>query len=76
MSRKSHLSFSRLHDLHGLRQYIIMNYFKHESAYVDDGAVIGDGTKIWHFCHVQSGARIGMNCILGQNVNVAGDVVI
>ena len=53
-----------------------MNYFKHESAYVDDGAVIGDGTKIWHFCHVQSGARIGANCILGQNVNVAGDVVI
>lgn len=53
-----------------------MNYFKHESAYVDDGAIIGDGTKIWHFCHVQTGARIGKNCILGQNVNIAGDVVI
>lgn len=53
-----------------------MNYFKHESAYVDDGAIIGDGTKIWHFCHVQSGARIGRNCILGQNVNIAGDVTL
>ena len=53
-----------------------MSYFKHESAYVDDGAIIGDGTKVWHFCHVQSGAKIGENCILGQNVNIAGDVVI
>ena len=53
-----------------------MSYFRHESAYVDDGAVIGDGTKVWHFCHVQSGAKIGENCILGQNVNIAGDVVI
>ena len=53
-----------------------MNYFKHESAYVDEGAIIGDGTKIWHFCHVQSGARIGRTCILGQNVNIAGDVTL
>lgn len=53
-----------------------MAYFKHESAYVDDGAEIGDGTKIWHFAHVQSGAKIGTNCILGQNVNIANDVVI
>ena len=53
-----------------------MSYFKHESAYVDEGVVIGEGTKIWHFCHLQSGARIGANCILGQNVNIAGDVVI
>ena len=53
-----------------------MAYFKHESAYVDDGAEIGEGTKIWHFAHVQSGAKIGINCILGQNVNIANDVVI
>lgn len=53
-----------------------MSYFKHESAYVDDGCTIGDGTKIWHFAHVQSGAKIGCNCILGQNVNIANDVVI
>ena len=53
-----------------------MPFFKHESAYVDDGSVIGDGTKIWHFCHVHSGAKIGKNCVLGQNVNVAGGVTI
>lgn len=53
-----------------------MSYFKHESAYVDDGCQIGDGTKIWHFAHVQNGAKIGSNCILGQNVNIANDVVI
>ncbi len=51
-------------------------YFKHESAYVDEPVSIGDGTKIWHFCHVQSGAQIGERCILGQNVNIANDVVI
>jgi UDP-2-acetamido-3-amino-2,3-dideoxy-glucuronate N-acetyltransferase len=53
-----------------------MNWFKHESAFVDDGAVVGDGTKIWHFSHVQSGARIGRACVLGQNVNIANDVVL
>lgn len=53
-----------------------MTFFKHESAYVDEGCVIGPGTKIWHFSHVQSGARIGRDCVFGQNVNVAGDVVI
>lgn len=53
-----------------------MSYFKHESAYVDDGALVGEGTKIWHFCHVQAGARIGERCIFGQNCNVANDVVV
>lgn len=53
-----------------------MSYFKHESAYVDGNVDIGDGTKIWHYSHVQSGAKIGRNCILGQNVNIANDVVI
>ncbi len=48
--------------------------FIHESAYVDEGVFIGDGTKIWHFCHVQSGACIGENCSLGQNVNIANNV--
>lgn len=52
------------------------DYFVHESAYVDDGAHIGVGTKIWHFSHVQSGATIGEGCVLGQNVNVANDVVV
>jgi UDP-2-acetamido-3-amino-2,3-dideoxy-glucuronate N-acetyltransferase len=48
------------------------DYFAHESSYVDDGAVIGRGTKIWHFCHVLPGAVIGERCNLGQNVVVMG----
>ena len=44
--------------------------FVHESSFVDDGAEIGAGTRIWHFCHVMSGAVIGTNCTLGQNVVV------
>jgi len=47
-------------------------FFAHESAYIDDGAVIGDGTKIWHFCHILPGAVIGERCNLGQNVVVMG----
>lgn len=50
------------------------NYFAHESAYVDEPCEIGQGTKIWHFCHVSPNAKIGERCILGQNVFVAGDV--
>jgi UDP-2-acetamido-3-amino-2,3-dideoxy-glucuronate N-acetyltransferase len=46
------------------------NYFVHESSYVDDGAVIGTGSKIWHFCHIMPGAIIGERCNLGQNVVV------
>jgi len=46
------------------------DYFVHASSYVDDGAVIGAGTKIWHFSHVMSGAIIGERCNLGQNVVV------
>jgi len=44
--------------------------FVHESAYVDDGAIIGKGSKVWHFCHVMPGAVIGERCNLGQNVVV------
>jgi len=50
--------------------------FVHESAYVDEGAEVGDGTTIWHFSHVMPGARIGRNCSLGQNVVVSPKVVI
>lgn len=50
--------------------------FVHPSSYIDENAVIGAGTKIWHFCHVQSGAIIGDNCSLGQNVNVGNNVKI
>jgi len=50
--------------------------FVHESSFVDPGAVIGRGTRIWHFCHVMPRARIGSRCSLGQNVFVADDVSI
>ena len=52
------------------------DYFAHRSTYVDDGAQVGAGTKIWHFCHVMPGAVIGQNCSLGQNVFVANQVTI
>src|SRR5687768_13228788 len=48
------------------------DYFARESAYVDDGARIGAGTKVWHFCHILPGAVIGERCNLGQNVVVMG----
>jgi UDP-2-acetamido-3-amino-2,3-dideoxy-glucuronate N-acetyltransferase len=51
---------------------IMPDYFAHGSSYIDDGAVIGRGTKIWHFCHVLPGAVIGEHCNLGQNVVVMG----
>ncbi len=51
-------------------------YFVHDSACVDDGAVIGKDTKIWHFAHIMSGAEIGERCVLAQNVMVADRVKI
>lgn len=52
------------------------NFFVHESSYVDDGVVIGAGTKIWHFCHIMSEAQIGETCNIGQNVFVGSRVKI
>lgn len=51
-------------------------YFVHETSVIDDNVKIGDGTKIWHFSHVQPGAVIGKNCSFGQNVNVSNNVKI
>jgi UDP-2-acetamido-3-amino-2,3-dideoxy-glucuronate N-acetyltransferase len=51
-------------------------FFVHESSYVDDHVEIGEGTRIWHFSHIQSGATIGKNCTIGQNVNIGNNVVI
>jgi UDP-2-acetamido-3-amino-2,3-dideoxy-glucuronate N-acetyltransferase len=53
-----------------------MNYFKHETAIVDDGAQIGADSHIWHWAHICAGAKIGKNCSLGQNVFVANNVII
>src|SRR5438094_9054 len=52
------------------------NFFHHPSAIIDDGAEIGNGTKIWHFCHIMPKAKIGNHCILGQNVFIDNNVVI
>ena len=52
------------------------DYFVHESSYIDENVVIGKGTKIWHFSHVQSGSKIGENCSIGQNVNIGNNVKI
>lgn len=53
-----------------------MSYFAHVSAYIDEGCVIGDGTKIWHFSHIMSGCVIGERCNIGQNVVVSSQVVL
>jgi len=52
------------------------DYIAHETAVIDDGALIGKGTRIWHFSHIMAGCRIGENCNLGQNVVVSPDVVL
>ena len=52
------------------------DFFVHESSYVDASVKIGNGTKIWHFSHIQSGSVIGEGCIFGQNVNVGNNVII
>ena len=57
-------------------QQSAIRVFVHESSYIDDNVTIGEGTKIWHFCHIQSGAVIGKNCSFGQNVNVGNNVKI
>lgn len=51
-----------------------MNYFSHPTAVIDEGCLIGDNTKIWHFAHIMSGAVIGKDCIIGQNVFIANNV--
>ena len=52
------------------------SYFAHESAYIDQGCEIGEGTKIWHFSHVMANCKIGKNCNIGQNVVVSPEVVL
>ena len=49
-------------------------YYVHPTSIIDEGVKIGEGTKIWHFSHIQSGAQIGKKCSLGQNVNVSNNV--
>ncbi|MBP9187351.1 MAG: N-acetyltransferase [Bacteroidia bacterium] len=51
-------------------------YFAHQSAFVDEGCTIGNGTKIWHFSHIMSNCVLGENCNIGQNVVISPDVVL
>ena len=51
-------------------------YFVHESSYVDEGAQIGKGTKVWHFSHILPHARLGERCVIGQNVNIGSRAVL
>jgi len=51
-------------------------YFAHETAFIDEGANIGEGTKIWHYSHICKGAKIGKNCNIGQNVYIAGGAIL
>lgn len=53
-----------------------LDYFAHETAVIDNGALIEKGTKIWHFSHIMSGATVGKNCNIGQNVVISPDVTI
>ena len=52
----------------------MLDYFVHESSYIDENVIIGSGTRIWYFCHIQSGVVIGRNCSFGQNVNISRNV--
>ncbi len=51
-------------------------FYRHQTAIIDDGAIIGIGTKIWHWTHISSGAKIGSNCSIGQNVFIGSKAVI
>lgn len=53
-----------------------MGYFSHETAIIDEGCQIGDGTKIWHFTHVMPNCTMGKNCNLGQNVVISPEVIL
>ncbi len=53
-----------------------MDFYHHETAIIDDGCQIGEGSKIWHFCHIMAGCTIGKNCNIGQNVVIAPQVIL
>ena len=51
-------------------------YYIHPSSYIDDNVEIGEGTKIWHFCHIMSNTKIGKNCVIGQNCVIGPNATI
>ncbi len=52
------------------------NYYAHPTAVIDEGCSIGEGTRIWHFCHIMPGCEIGENCNIGQNVVISPEVIL
>ena len=56
--------------------FLMKNPLVHETSVIDDGAVIGNGTRVWHYCHIMPGSKIGSNCIIGQNVFIDRNVQI
>jgi UDP-2-acetamido-3-amino-2,3-dideoxy-glucuronate N-acetyltransferase len=52
------------------------NYFRHDTAVVDDGVAVGEGSKIWHFAHILTGSRIGARCVISQNVMIGPNVTV
>jgi len=58
------------------KEFLKIEYFVHESSYIDDNVIIGKDTKIWHFSHILSGSKIGKDCVIGQNVTIGPDVII
>jgi UDP-2-acetamido-3-amino-2,3-dideoxy-glucuronate N-acetyltransferase len=67
---------TQAHRTHSFLEMIDKPYFAHETAVIDEGCEILEGTKIWHFSHVMSGCRIGKGCNIGQNVVISPDVVL
>jgi len=59
-----------------MNEKVSRDYMMHESSYLDHGAKVGDGTKIWHFCHIMPDVTIGKNCVIGQNVFIDRSVSI
>ncbi|HCY46387.1 MAG TPA: N-acetyltransferase, partial [Flavobacteriales bacterium] len=53
-----------------------MSYFSHETAVIDEGCQIGEGTKIWHFSHVMPNSVLGEKCNIGQNVVISPEVIL
>lgn len=54
----------------------MQDFFVHESSYIDEGCIIGKGTKIWHFSHIMTNSQLGNNCNIGQNVVISPDVIL
>ena len=76
MSNLSNSSQSAQSDQANQKEQKEKNYYVNPHAVVDDNVEIGEGSKVWHFSHVQSGSKLGKKCILGQNVNIANNVTI